>query len=921
VSLHPPACRAARRFTRNITLRFILASVVWSALWLSALAYGQSYTFNTLSTNAQPRPATDGTNVVTTDSAGDIIVIPFAGGAATTLVPAGTSLPNGLGGASGFTAFGAPSLINNVVYFGAQSNTGSGYYSIPLTGGAIHSIADSTLQDSSGRNVGAGTLPQELASAPFINYTGLPIPGIESNLFVSAAGAATFTVNLTSTAAPQGDLAIMNLSSSAVLTNVIDTNTLSGCTRISNFASDGTIFAVWALSTSNHLLLLENNAPTLSCSNVLLDLGAPGTAATNVLPGQPSSGSIMESYVAPSTVIDSGYIYFSATVTLTDTTINDGYYSGIFRVLPGGSVEKVLATDNTQLGTQGTVDSSGTGPLAICSSFAVRGNYVVLGTGWLSHYGWGGGLYPIGLFFFNQATTTLRKIAAAEEPITPTTTFYQYGGAAPTQAGLSADGKFAFELTVSDTSVPSQLTTYPALYTVNLLGAGTTTTLTGSPSPATYGAAVVLTATVTTTGSSSPTGQVSFSDGATVLGSATVNATGTATLTTTLGGGSHSLTATYAGDGANGPSTGSATLVVNPTKPGLNLSSSASSITATGSVTFTATALGVSGAAEPSGTVSFYNGTTALGTGILSSKGIATLSVNNLPVGANSITATYAGDANYSSINSAATTVNVSAISTGTTLSSSLATAAAGTAVTFTALVTASQGTISGMVNFSSNGTAIGSAAVSSSGSAVVAVTNLPVGTDSIQAVFAGNTFFPTSTSSPVSVTITGTSTFSLTSSTASMTIQQGKTGSATISLIPVGGYNTSVQFSCTGLPQNSTCTFAPSAITPGFIASTTTVTISTNTQSSKLLWPTGISYAGLLLLSLGGIRRPRHGIRHGSRLFFLVLLAAVLGGVVGCSGSSANSSTTPIGASTVVVTATSGANVKTTNLAVTIVR
>jgi hypothetical protein len=100
---------------------------------------------------------------------------------------------------------------------------------------------------------------------------------------VSAAGDATFTANLTSTAAPQGNLAIMNLSSSAVVTNVIDTNTLSGCTRISNVASDGTIFAVWALSPSNHLLLLENTGSLRLATpqTKTLFAGIPVRAATS----------------------------------------------------------------------------------------------------------------------------------------------------------------------------------------------------------------------------------------------------------------------------------------------------------------------------------------------------------------------------------------------------------------------------------------------------------------------------------------------------------------------------------------------------------------------------------------------------------------------------------------------------------------
>ena len=93
------------------------------------------------------------------------------------------------------------------------------------------------------------------------------------------------------------------------------------------------------------------------------------------------------------------------------------------------------------------------------------------------------------------------------------------------------------------------------------------TVLSSSLNPSTFGNSVTLTAQVT--GSTSPTpvptGTITFVDGAVTLGMAPLNASASASFTTAaLTGGSHSVTAAYSGDGNNTTSTGSVTQVVNP---------------------------------------------------------------------------------------------------------------------------------------------------------------------------------------------------------------------------------------------------------------------------------------------------------------------------------------------------------------------
>ena len=63
--------------------------------------------------------------------------------------------------------------------------------------------------------------------------------------------------------------------------------------------------------------------------------------------------------------------------------------------------------------------------------------------------------------------------------------------------------------------------------------------------------------------------------------------------------------------------------------------------------TFTVTATGVAGAANPTGTVTVSDGGTTLATVTLDASGTATQSIQTLTAGSHSLSAVYGGDANY----------------------------------------------------------------------------------------------------------------------------------------------------------------------------------------------------------------------------------------------------------------------------------
>jgi len=185
----------------------------------------------------------------------------------------------------------------------------------------------------------------------------------------------------------------------------------------------------------------------------------------------------------------------------------------------------------------------------------------------------------------------------------------------------------------------------------------TTTTLASNLNPSLYGQKVTWTATVTTSGSITPTGKVNFTWGnGNSIGTATLNASGVATLTrSTLSAGSYPLIASYLGDANNGPSP-SAILnqVVTQTTSSATLTSSPNPSTQGQAVTFTAAI--TSPTVVPTGPVTFTAGNTVLGTAQLSG-GKATFTTSTLAVGSTTVTVTYPWNSDIASSSASVTQV------------------------------------------------------------------------------------------------------------------------------------------------------------------------------------------------------------------------------------------------------------------------
>src|SRR5205823_6107297 len=177
-------------------------------------------------------------------------------------------------------------------------------------------------------------------------------------------------------------------------------------------------------------------------------------------------------------------------------------------------------------------------------------------------------------------------------------------------------------------------------------------------------------------------------------------------------------------------------------------------------VTFTATVKAkTAGAGIPTGTVTFKDGPSALGTGTLNGAGQATFVTRTLAVGAHPITASYGGDATFSGSTSSTLTETVKKASTATVVSSSANPSLTGQAETFTATVTAKSpgaGTPSGKVTFKDGETAITNCSNLSlnKGQASCTTSSLSVGSHSITATYGGSSTFLPSTSPALTQTV-----------------------------------------------------------------------------------------------------------------------------------------------------------------------
>jgi hypothetical protein len=161
----------------------------------------------------------------------------------------------------------------------------------------------------------------------------------------------------------------------------------------------------------------------------------------------------------------------------------------------------------------------------------------------------------------------------------------------------------------------------------------------------------------------------------------------------------------------------------------------------------------------------------------------------------------------------------------------------------------------------------------------------------------------------PASGFITGYEKLELRAETTAVTLKAGESRALTLSVFPrIGDKTTSVQLSCSGLPNGSSCEFSPSQLMPGTEPTPVSLTIkTTSTATARVVAPHGPGLAWLLALTVAPgflvscwrrtlTRRPRAGM-----LLVVMMSLALLN--LGCGSSGRATTAQQSGAGTIAGT------------------
>ncbi len=428
----------------------------------------------------------------------------------------------------------------------------------------------------------------------------------------------------------------------------------------------------------------------------------------------------------------------------------------------------------------------------------------------------------------------------------------------------------------------------------------TTVTLT-APATILLSQTVHFAVTVTSAGPT-PRGIVAIHDGSVNIGSITLDpSTGTGIFDTALlSAGPHAVTAVYQGDINSAPGISSpVSVVVNGISTSTALTALPVAPQAGSTFALTATLSSTSG--SPFGQVSFFDGTTLLGTRALDSSSVAVLTSTFFNAGTHSFSAVYRANGPF--LGSTSAPLNLFPVA-GVAASNAVLSATSDPAGARLLLTADLHPAISGKVQFFVDSIPLGEVTTVQSGTATLQVSGVFPGSHYFTAVFPGSIDFSNSAATLlVASPAPSGPDFALHLSTATATVSSSRPASLNMQIDPMNGFGDELTLSCSTSAEIG-CLLSPASL-KGSGSSVVTLSLpsssaAAHTAAHTTLGPTwllGVAIAEFLLLfSLAFFyRRPALAV-----LGCLCLLA-----VAGCGGridSSSRQATT----ATVTLTATS---------------
>jgi hypothetical protein len=206
-------------------------------------------------------------------------------------------------------------------------------------------------------------------------------------------------------------------------------------------------------------------------------------------------------------------------------------------------------------------------------------------------------------------------------------------------------------------------------------------------------------------------------------------------------------------------------------------------------------------------------------------------------VGTHMLTAVYSGDSTHAASTSASVTIVVSQEMTAMTLTGSPNPAIAGQSVTLTTTVSGGYAAPSGTVTFMFGGSVIGTATLAANSGAIsasgtITTSTLPVGQDTIIAVYASTTDFTSATAMWVeTITPAPAGSFTLNVTPDPVSVGVGLGAEMTVTITPANGFAQDVTLSCANLPQEASCAFGTPTIAGG--SGSTTLLVQTTAPHS----------------------------------------------------------------------------------------